>query len=848
MDCDNLNKAEVDIKIELSNDYDAEGGLKDESKETLNITEKIKKVIEESFGRNCDKSDLKTVEKSDHSKGVKTSHEASSAAVSIKIETSDSEHIQQAAELAENDVIKLDDSNMSNIDYDDIADSEDEQEALELEELTGDATNINLSKSVEDRKEIEEKLKLLTVETEKLRGLPVPKVNSSFQEFVQAAFCKFLPGSILSSMTPGSCGLCHEDFTSEGYAWKHYTGFNHKRTVKYFINGTYKDHPSFYNMVLDTIYRKFPKALSENDIFISIKKEHPTLGVDDEIARKLIRQKGLSKLLKIEYVVKKDGKYTATQALMNRKKRSKELRDKIKTKEGPASLKYPEPVKLQDSSNSDEKFRSPELLNQDLTQFKDQIHDFSKSFLPTSVISTLTQEHCGLCKLDIFCKPWSHYTGAGHRTTVELYQAGTYLGHPPYPTMVERYIKEMKPSTLDNKEVIKYLTKNYNVGDDMEKVEARVEKCVEMLGRKNPALVNIKTTPKDETKFPSESLIWFKKDLSKEFKMSNVEKDKQVKEDRTVNDLRITLSCRKDSSKDHKSSAGRLDDYKDTSRDRIRRPEKHFDYTPASRSYDRSGNRRSGKDSKYPSSRVERKKSSPERHRYRTPVKRSSYERVRYSRSPGYHKNSSKRNSRSPDRRQDQAIKSPRRKRRSSGSPSRQRRSSGSPSRQRRSSGSHHDQSRSFKEDVKRSRRSSGSRGDAVRETHRHPLKSSKEAGGRSSKYSHSQDYPKVKESSSHQSKVSRHFTTSQASRQELPVQSALHRPGSGGGDPLPTPPPDLLLPTSSTQSFPHSFLTQHPQFPHVFILNPMASQMGGQIMMPMSLGQQNQPPNQPPL
>merc|ERR1719233_1413767 len=160
----------------------------------------------------------------------------------------------------------------------------------------------------------------------------------------------------------------------------------------------------------------------------------------------------------------------------------------------------------------------------------------------------------------------------------------------------------------------------------------------------------------------------------------------------TVRDLRITLSCRKDSSKDHKSSASRLDDNKDTSRDRIRRPEKHFDYTPASRSYDRSGNRRSGKDSKYPnpSSRVERKKSSPEKHRYRSPAKRSSYERVRYSRSPGYLKNSSKRNSRSPDRRQDQAIKSP--------------------SRQRRSSGSHHDQSRSFKEDVKRSRRSSGSR------------------------------------------------------------------------------------------------------------------------------------------
>merc|ERR1719452_207648 len=48
---------------------------------------------------------------------------------------------------------------------------------------------------------------------------------------------------------------------------------------------------------------------------------------------------------------------------------------------------------------------------------------------------------------------------------------------------------------------------------------------------------------------------------------------------------------------------------------------------------------------------------------------------------------------------------------------------------------------------------------------------------------------------------------------------------------------------------FPGSFLTQHPQFPHVFILNTMGGQVGGQMMMQnlSSIGQMQQPlPNQP--
>ena len=219
---------------------------------------------------------------------------------------------------------------------------------------------------------------------------------------------------MLARLTPNRCGLCHEDFTSERYAWKHYTGFNHKRTVKYFINGTYKDHPSFYNMVLDATYYHHPEQITEKQIFDYIKKEHP-VGENDERSMNLIRQRGLSRLLQIEYVVNQDGKFTATQALINRKKRSMHLSDKAE------AMKYPEPVKLQ-ANECKEKERKPIVINPDFAKFPEQILDFSKKDLPKSVIDTLTPANCGLCQLDIFCKPWSHYTGAGHRTTVELYQ------------------------------------------------------------------------------------------------------------------------------------------------------------------------------------------------------------------------------------------------------------------------------------------------------------------------------------------------------------------------------------------------------------------------------------------
>jgi len=81
--------------------------------------------------------------------------------------------------------------------------------------------------------------------------------------------------------------------------------------------------------------------------------------------------------------------------------------------------------------------------------------------------------------------------------------------------------------------------------------------------------------------------------------------------DKPVRDLRITLSCRKESSKDHRSLGGKQLNYNDSSRDKGRRPDKHRDYHSVSRSHHRSGDIRS---SKYPSGREQKQKGSPERH------------------------------------------------------------------------------------------------------------------------------------------------------------------------------------------------------------------------------------------
>ena len=200
-----IHKSEdLNIKIEVSND----GGDIEEVKKTMEITEKIKRVIEESFGKEGDAAvqGAAIVEDTDHGSG-------SGQNIPVKMEIGGAE---SAPANDTDNVIKLDYSNMSNDDYDDIADSESDHGGdleLELEELVDDTT---MAKSEEDQKETEEKLRLFAKEMKKVKTLPMPgSRKSDFKEDIGEAFAKLLPPQILCRLTPNRCGLCHEDFTSE---------------------------------------------------------------------------------------------------------------------------------------------------------------------------------------------------------------------------------------------------------------------------------------------------------------------------------------------------------------------------------------------------------------------------------------------------------------------------------------------------------------------------------------------------------------------------------------------------------------------------------------------------------
>eukprot|EP00092_Neocalanus_flemingeri_P037629 GFUD01040966.1.p1 GENE.GFUD01040966.1~~GFUD01040966.1.p1 ORF type:complete len:875 (-),score=212.75 GFUD01040966.1:88-2712(-) len=855
----------LNIKIELSN-----VGTKVEVKETMEITEKIKRAIEESFGKESgDVTDKET-------KG--SANEAGSFVEATFTKIEDVSSMENAeADAPPVDVIQVDYSSITNEDYDDIADPESDHDSLELEELTDDAS----ARSKDNKEKTDEKLKLFNAEMKKLKHLPLPgSRKSSFERDIRNAFEKLLPSQVLEKLTTNRCGLCHEDFTSERFAWKHYTGYNHKRTVRYFINGTYKDHPSFYIMVLDAVHSHHPAAVTEEQIFAYIKKEHP-VGDNDSRTMSLVRQRGLDRLLQIEYVVNKDGLFSATQALLNRKMRSKQLLERTD------SVKV-EPMK---KLVKNESFK---LSQSDGKHFREQIFDFSKKDLPKLVIDTLTPENCGLCHLQIYCKPWSHYTGAGHRTTVELYQSGSYLGHPPYPTMVEKYMKEVKPASLDESDIVDFLKKNFNIGEDMEKVKARVEKCVGLLKKKDSSL--------SKMKFPSDNLVWFKKDASDEKKNSDKESKLNSKDKKELKDENKTSRQERGDDGSKNSERRHLDSSKIKEQSSSQRQysssnKQRSTKRKSSPGYPDRGRHLSEFKKEYTTTKLEDK----HRNDARSSVEYSEKPFSRKQRSPAHLRKSDERRRRSPDTKRRSHEKQARSSVRLNRSPIDRR----SPRRKKRSTETHKTSSRRYKEksgDLKRHRKSSESRSEAYTENgvshqrnylSRDP-RNSRSDDGSSSRYNKQDSDPRSKPNSlsrsSHETeardlrvssfkspndKTRRSSNSSNSARYQGRdnqdtaghIYNSRSRPRSRDSlsnltNPSPPPgflPPDLIaapnpaMPAPVMQPqmpFPASFLTQHPQFPHVFILNTMGGQMGSQMggqMMSVPLGHQQTQPNQPP-
>ena len=173
----NHNKSELfNIKIEVPNDREEE-----EVKKTMEITEKIKRVIEQSFNKEGNQDT------------------AVAEDISVKMEIDGAESASTPSSKDVDNVIKIDHSIMSNDDYDDIADSESDHESFELEELADTATN----KSEEDLKEMEEKLKVFAKEMRKVKTLPMPgSRKSDFKEDIRNSFAKLLPPTNVGQTNP----------------------------------------------------------------------------------------------------------------------------------------------------------------------------------------------------------------------------------------------------------------------------------------------------------------------------------------------------------------------------------------------------------------------------------------------------------------------------------------------------------------------------------------------------------------------------------------------------------------------------------------------------------------------
>ena len=74
-----------------------------------------------------------------------------------------------------------------------------------------------------------------------------------------------------------------------------------------------------------------------------------------------------------------------------------------------------------------------------------------------------------------------HYTGSSHKRIVELYKTGQYLGHPSYSKMMEQYFANENPKILSEKEIVKFIIKNFKVEANELKVHSKVQKVLKSI-------------------------------------------------------------------------------------------------------------------------------------------------------------------------------------------------------------------------------------------------------------------------------------------------------------------------------------------------------------------------------
>jgi len=120
--------------------------------------------------------------------------------------------------------------------------------------------------------------------------IPFPANHkSNFKVDIQSAFKEELNDEILITLTPTYCGLCFKDFDDDVVAWKHYTGANHKSTIKRFNRGTYKGHPPFWRMIHERLCEQDPSTLTERELYDKISDNY-NVGDNTEKVKTLVKR------------------------------------------------------------------------------------------------------------------------------------------------------------------------------------------------------------------------------------------------------------------------------------------------------------------------------------------------------------------------------------------------------------------------------------------------------------------------------------------------------------------------------------------------------------------------------
>jgi len=329
----------------------------------------------------------------------------------------------------------------------------DSNSSFELEETTVE----DVAKQ-ERNKEIDANLAVFAKESSRFKYIPNPEESreneANFDKNIKEVFKKVLPGKIIETLSSKKCGLCNEDFEELRWAHRHFTGYNHRGAIKSFIRGTLQTHPPYFKMVWQAILSKHPDGLTDIQIFVFIMQN---FGVGEDIKKvEQFIQYGIERLLANEYIKKEGDIFTVVDASRA-----------LDIKSGAARVAIPHGKKGQKASN--EEFERKFVV------------DFGKE-LPQDIVKTLKQDYCGLCHQEIKESEYErHYKGTSHKRIVELYKTGQYLGHPSYSKMMEQYFANENPDILSEKEIVRFIMKNFKVEADEFKVHAKVQKVLKSI-------------------------------------------------------------------------------------------------------------------------------------------------------------------------------------------------------------------------------------------------------------------------------------------------------------------------------------------------------------------------------